>query len=93
MALSLCSAATNCICRLVARRPAGVLLVPFVGDAFVGEADELSERRGSRRFISCHRANAVPRPKPDVARRAGEWRGGDDPSPIHVVRCSHIDQV
>ena len=45
MALSLCSAATNCICRLVAQRPARVLLVQFVGDAFVGEADEFRERR------------------------------------------------
>ena len=51
--------------------PPHVLVVQFVGDAFVGEADELGERRGSRRFILCHRANAVPRPKPDVAGRAG----------------------
>ena len=28
-----------------------VFVVQFVGDAFVGEADELGERRGSRRFI------------------------------------------
>src|SRR5271154_3686748 len=28
----------------VARRPAGVLLVRFVGDALVGESDELGER-------------------------------------------------
>ena len=49
MALSLCSAATNCICRLVAQRPARVLLVQFVGDAFVGEADELGEWRAADR--------------------------------------------
>jgi hypothetical protein len=33
------------ICRSVAQHPAGVLLVQFVGDAFVGEADKLCERR------------------------------------------------
>jgi hypothetical protein len=45
MALSLCSAATHCICRSLAQRPASVLLVQFVSDALVGEADKLGERR------------------------------------------------
>jgi hypothetical protein len=36
---------SRCICRSIAQRLAGVLLVQFVDDAFVGEADELGEQR------------------------------------------------
>ena len=54
-----------CICRSVAQRPAGVSLVQFVGDAFVGEADEFRERRV--------RTTGTARQRWDEAANRGPW--------------------
>ena len=81
----------HCICCSVAQHPTSVLLVQFVGDAFVGQADELRERRvrptGTARQGWDEAANRGPRmaiegPQIDgLGRAAGRTAHPQEPMP------------